>query len=80
MWPIPCPMGRFSLALRLFFPGRGPVLAIPILIGVPGDVLKGLVQILALTGWADWLCVQGRANAGEGWGICLRGRGGASRR
>lgn len=52
----PLSYGALFLGATLrFFPGRGPVLAIPILIGVPGDVLEGLVQILALTGWADWL-------------------------
>ena len=52
----PLAYGALFLGATLrFFPGRGPVLTIPILIGVPADVLEGLVQILALAGWADWL-------------------------
>ena len=41
-----------------FFPRKGALLAIPILIGVPADFLEGLVQILALTGQVDWLAAK----------------------
>jgi hypothetical protein len=44
-------------ALR-FFPRKGVLLAIPILIGIPADFLEGLVQILALTGQVDWLAAK----------------------
>ena len=48
----------FLGAMLRFFPRRGPLLAIPVLIGVPADLLEGLVQILALTGQADWLAAK----------------------
>ena len=44
-------------ALR-FFPRKGVLLAIPILIGIPAEFLEGLVQILALTGQVDWLAAK----------------------
>ena len=47
----------FGATLR-FFPRKGALLAIPILIGVPADFLEGLVQILALTGQVDWLAAK----------------------
>ena len=47
----------FGATLR-FFPRKGVLLAIPILIGVPADFLEGLVQILALTGQVDWLAAK----------------------
>jgi hypothetical protein len=50
--------GLFLGAMLRFFPRRGPLLAIPVLIGVPADFLEGLVQILALTGQADWLAAK----------------------
>lgn len=48
----------FLGAMLRFFPRRGPLLAIPVLIGVPADFLEGLVQILALTGQVDWLAAK----------------------
>jgi hypothetical protein len=48
----------FLGAMLRFFPRQGPLLAIPVLIGVPADLLEGLVQILALTGQADWLAAK----------------------
>ena len=47
----------FGATLR-FFPRKGALLAIPILIGVPADFLEGLVQLLALTGQVDWLAAK----------------------
>ena len=38
-----------------FFPKIGKFLAVPILLLVPIDLIEGVVQILGLTGTADWL-------------------------
>ena len=55
----PLAYGALFLGATLrFFPRRGTLLAIPVLIGVPADLLEGLVQILALTGQADWLAAK----------------------
>ena len=55
----PLTYGALFLGATLrFFPRKGVLLAIPILIGVPADFLEGLVQILALTGQVDWLAAK----------------------
>ena len=55
----PLAYGALFLGATLrFFPRKGALLAIPILIGVPADFLEGLVQILALTGQVDWLAAK----------------------
>ena len=55
----PLAYGALFLGATLrFFPRRGTLLAIPVLIGVPADLLEGLVQILALTGQADGLAAK----------------------
>ena len=55
----PLAYGALFLSATLrFFPRKGALLAIPILIGVPADFLEGLVQILALTGQVDWLAAK----------------------
>ncbi|NBQ12705.1 MAG: hypothetical protein EBU29_11845 [Gammaproteobacteria bacterium] len=55
----PLAYGTLFLGATLrFFPRRGTLLAIPVLIGVPADLLEGLVQILALTGQADGLAAK----------------------
>ena len=55
----PLTYGALFLGATLrFFPRKGVLLAIPILIGVPADFLEGLVQILALTGPVDWLAAK----------------------
>jgi hypothetical protein len=55
----PLAYGALFLGATLrFFPRQGALLAIPILVGVPADFLEGLVQILALTGQADWLAAK----------------------
>ena len=55
----PLAYGALFLGATLrFFPRKGALLAIPILIGVPADFLEGLVQLLALTGQVDWLAAK----------------------
>lgn len=55
----PLTYGALFLGATLrFFPRKGVLLALPILIGVPADFLEGLVQILALTGQVDWLAAK----------------------
>ena len=55
----PLAYGALFLGATLrFFPRQSALVTIPILIGVPADLLEGLVQILALTGQADWLAAK----------------------
>lgn len=38
-----------------FYPVRGRLLALPVYVLVPADLAEGVVQVLALTGTADWM-------------------------
>ena len=48
----------FAGAALRFFPKAGGVLAIFALLAIPVDLFEGLVQILALTGRADWVATK----------------------
>ncbi|NRB42164.1 MAG: hypothetical protein HRU20_27455 [Pseudomonadales bacterium] len=48
----------FAGAAIKYFPRVGIYLAIPALLAIPVDLIEGLIQILALTGTADWLSVK----------------------
>ena len=37
-----------------FFPSKGFLLSLPALICIPVDLIEGVIQILALVGFADW--------------------------
>lgn len=50
--------GLFAGVALRFFPRHGLKLALPALIVVPVDLFEGAVQILALTGMADWVVLK----------------------
>ncbi|HEY5647191.1 MAG TPA: hypothetical protein VIS76_14670 [Pseudomonadales bacterium] len=48
----------FAASTLCFFPRAGAHLALLPLLAIPVDLFEGLVQILALTGTADWLAMK----------------------